>query len=357
MQVQTVFRLIAGILCIAAANVLATAQGPTCKARFDCAWYSFSSGCIPRLPPNAINCTGNGPWAEVYDVPTNKCAVSHPCTSCQGTGGGPPSGDTASAPINLATGNVFITQTDVRLPGLGGGLTLLRTWNSMPSYAGTQSAGFGSGWRFNYGELVSVDTNDGLVGYLTADGGLWTFGYGSSGTNSYIYSVMSPANGDATLTYFYGTTPAAWVLTFKNGEMRTFADSSGLLTSIVDRNGNTTQLAYDTAGRLALVTDAASRHLYFIYPNGASSLVSSVSSDFGITVSYAYDAQGRLIQVTEPDSTFMTFDYDTGIPGRITAVRDSNGKVLEAHTYDLQGRAASSSRANGFDAMTLSYPQ
>jgi len=41
----------------------------------------------------------------------------------------------------------------------------------------------------------------------------------------------------------------------------------------------------------------------------------------------------------------------------ISAVRDSNGKVIEAHTYDSQGKGLTSSRAGGVDAVTISYPQ
>jgi hypothetical protein len=42
-----------------------------------------------------------------------------PCHECQ-----------AGRPIQLASGNTYIDQTDISLPGLGGGLTLRRRWNS-----------------------------------------------------------------------------------------------------------------------------------------------------------------------------------------------------------------------------------
>ena len=41
----------------------------------------------------------------------------------------------------------------------------------------------------------------------------------------------------------------------------------------------------------------------------------------------------------------------------ITAVKDSQGKVLEAHTYDSAGRGLSSSRANGVESVTISFTQ
>src|SRR5262245_28355591 len=39
--------------------------------------------------------------------------------------------EVAGEPINLTNGNVYIGQRDYRLPGLGGGITLDRTWNSL----------------------------------------------------------------------------------------------------------------------------------------------------------------------------------------------------------------------------------
>jgi hypothetical protein len=57
--------------------------------------------------------------------------------------------------------------------------------------------------------------------------------------------------------------------------------------------------------------------------------------------------------VTKPDNTFVTFQYGTA--NFITTVLDSDGKVLEAHTYDAQGRGQTSSKAGGVEAVTVSY--
>jgi hypothetical protein len=40
----------------------------------------------------------------------------------------------------------------------------------------------------------------------------------------------------------------------------------------------------------------------------------------------------------------------------ISAVLDTNGKVLESHTYDGELRGVTSSRAGGVDAVTITYP-
>jgi len=314
-------------------------------AAVSCGWYSLWGGpCLPQLPAGVFGCVANGPWEVQCYVITNSCTSPprHYCPTC-GKGGGKVGG-----PINLTNGNTYIQETDVRLAGLGGGLALERTWNSMlpQDENGFQSGMFGLQWRSTYEERVFQGSgqSSGYIVYLQADGGLWYFN--SSGV------LVAPTNQSATLTQ-NGTT--SWTVTFQDGEKRVFSYTSGSLTSIADRNGNTTQLSYDSAGRLTTVTDPVSRHLYFSYASQTSPLVTGVTSDFGVSVSYGYDSQGRLTQVTEPDQSTLNFDYNS--QSLIADVKDSQGVILESHTYDSQGRGLTSSRANGVEAVTVSYPQ
>jgi YD repeat-containing protein len=291
----------------------------------------------PLLPGWYFYGPGEGPFSWAIAAPTAKCAPA-PCIPC---------GDKAGLPISLDTGNTFVTQPDVRVPGLGGGLSLVRTWNSLwPQSMATRSVGlFGPNWRSTYEESIFVGS-DHYIKYARSDGSFWSFGVGGP-----AYALAAPSNVSATMVQD-GTT---WTLTFQNGEQRKFSFSTGLLTAIIDRNGNTTQLSYDGSNRLVTVTSPASQHLYFNYGSGATAnLVTSVTSDFGVTLSYAYDPQGRLNQVTKPDQTTVSFTYNT--QSEITAVTDNNGKVLESHTYDSSGRGLTSSRANGVESLTVTYP-
>jgi YD repeat-containing protein len=300
-------------------------------------------------PVPLVACNELAPFSGQYFTAKYTCGPPPAaCTSC-------PQPPVVGQPINLATGNTYITESDVSIPGLGGGLQLSRRWNSLlPAIQQSLSPMFGSNWRSTYEERLIFNSSDMYLKYARSDGSVWSFGLSSVG-NPTLYQAAAPANDTTTtIAETLNGSVVSWTLTFKSGETRTFDPTSGALLLITDRNGNTTQLAYDSSNRLISVTDAASRHLYFNY-TGSSTLVSTVTSDIGIALSYAYDGQGRLTQVTEPDSTTISFAYDTG--SHITTVTDSNGKVLESHTFDVVGRGLTSSRANGVDAVTVTYPQ
>jgi YD repeat-containing protein len=210
---------------------------------------------------------------------------------------------------------------------------------------------FGLNWTSTYDEKVFLGS-DNYLKAMSSGGSFSSFGSSGSGTTS--WTLAAPQNGFGVSMTTPTTSTPYFQITFQNGEQRRFDGTSGMLTAIIDRNGNTTTLTYDSANRLVTVTDPASRHLYFGYGSSSSHLVTSVTSDVGISLSYAYDAQGRLTQVTNPDLTTLTFTYNS--QSLITSVTDSSGKVLESHTYDSSGHGLTSSRAAGVEAVTLTYP-
>lgn len=193
------------------------------------------------VPPGSIrDIPGEGPFSFFCRTNTN-CPPPSFCPTC-GKGGA-----TGGQPINLTNGNTYIQETDVKIPGLGGGLDLTRTWNSMwPSnQSGSQVGLFGPHWRSTYEERV-FPMDQSYMAYSRSDGAFWMFG--SNGPSSWI--LKAPANIVATLS----AGSSYWTLTFQNGEKRRFENASGSLIAIIDRSGNTTQLSYDSLNRLTTVS-------------------------------------------------------------------------------------------------------
>lgn len=302
---------------------------------------------FPLVIPTGWSYYGPYPGTLTYVIWAPKATCAPPASPTETK----PKCPAAGSPICLATGNTYLEQSDVRVPGLSGGLNLMRTWNSQ--WPSTQSGSlvglFGPNWRSTYEEKVFIG-GDYYIKYSRGDGSFWSFGAASSTPGS--WSLAAPQDVAATLTTPSIATPY-WTITFQNGEKRTFDGTSGMLTAIIDRNGNTTTVAYDGTNRLATITDPASRHLYFGYGSPSSHLVTSVTSDVGVSVSYSYDAQNRLSVVTQQDSSTLTFAYNA--QSLITSVTDINGKILESHTYGSSGRGLTSSRANGVESVTLTY--
>ena len=267
---------------------------------------------------------------------------------------GPPSSDSGckgmcGSPINLTTGNVWIQRRDYSLPGLGGGLSLERTWNSLlvSSFPAAPVGMFGDSWRSTYEESL-VGANSGIVKYWRGDGSAWTFECDSPVTRC---SLDYPPNVGASLTY--SSTSNTYTLSLKGGDQRVF-NSNGILTSLLDRNGNKTTLAYDGSQRLITVTDPASRTLTFNHtdPNNPGQ-VTSINDAVGTIATYTYDAGHHLTTATYADSSVTNYAYDTN--GLVTSATDAQGKVLEAHTYNSSRQGLTSTNANGVDSVTASY--
>lgn len=252
------------------------------------------------------------------------------------------------SPINLTNGNTYIQHQDYTLPGLGGGIQLTRTWNSLwvNNNPWEVSGMFSDSWQSNYEAHIQVTSNGAM--YWRGDGSAWTFTYNSG---SQTYSLTSPPDERATLSF--STSTNQFTLALSDGTTETFSQP-GYLLAITDRNGNKTSLSYDTSNRLTSVTDAASRVLTFSYGNASfPSLVTSIQDTVGTIATYAYDSTGHLSSVSYPDASSLNFTYDAN--GLITTVADAQGRTIESHTYDVIRRGSSSQAANGVDALNVSY--
>jgi YD repeat-containing protein len=248
----------------------------------------------------------------------------------------------------VTNGNVWIQQRDYSVPGLGGGLGLVRTWNSQLGTVGYFAGMFGLDWASTYEEhLAGPDSNNYLT-YWRGDGSTWTFSYNSVLDS---YSLASPPNVRAQLV---SNLTGGFTLTLADHTQRVF-NGQNLLATIIDRNNNQTTINYDGENRITSVTSPGNKTLTFTYGDpGYFYQATSAQDSVGTVATYVYDNWKRLSSVTYADGSGMNFTYDP-TSSMILSVTDKQGKLLESHTYDTNNRGLTSARAYGVDSVSLSY--
>ena len=251
-----------------------------------------------------------------------------------GSGGGPQNPVIMyGEPVNTQSGNYFYQHTDLIIPGRGSSVTLSRAYNALASYAGP----LGSNWTHNYnvilgdaGQSVSITWGDGHADYYILSAGVY---------------LPPPGLYDALIMNSDGT----YLLTRKDRTQYIFS-SSGKLTSITDKNGNSIALTYGASGNLAQVTDTMGRVLTLTYDK--SNRITTIVDPIGRKESLKYSSANDLVSVTDFLRGVTTFAYDDAhhvtsiiLPGRIP---------LLTNAYDASGRVISQTNADKFTS-TFAY--
>lgn len=241
-------------------------------------------------------------------------------------------------PVNVTNGNMYLQQTDYHLPGVGPALNVARTYNSKLQTMGI----FGRGWSSAYDESIKVYGAT-FIRLNLPDGRAVHFARpDSSGAFAPVekdFHGQPSQNGDGSFT-----------LSFPEGTIHQF-DASGRLLSLADRYNSQATLAYDAAGKLVSLTDPFGRVLSFT--TNAGGQVVSISDTLGTIANYVYGGMNQLLSVTYSDNSAFQFSYDADF--RLTSVSDALGNLVEAHTYDSQGRALTSQKHGGVELYTFDY--
>ena len=230
--------------------------------------------------------------------------------------------------VNTATGNEYLSYTDLRVRDVGLAFVFTRSYNSLDPYIGP----FGRGWIHTYGMQLSESSN-GSVTIKYPDGFEATFT--PLGGGQYIAATPGVFDILVKTTIFTLTRPNQIQFRFS---------LPGMLLSIADRNGNTQTLAYDAAGRLVSVTAASGRTFTFTY--GANARITTLTDVLGgRTVRYSYDANANLVSVQNALGAVTSYTYDAS--GRIIAVTDPRGNAPFTAPKDAFGRVVSLRDAAG----------
>ncbi|MQY13444.1 hypothetical protein SRB5_35920 [Streptomyces sp. RB5] len=251
---------------------------------------------------------------------------------------------TGTDPVDLATGRMFLPQTDVVLAGL---LPLAFTRRVESGY--TLGRFFGPSWSSTVDERLLVDA-DGVV-HVTPDGLLLTYPHpvpgvataSSSGTSR--TSLERLESGDYRLTdHDAGLVrhfPAA--AGTEPGE-----DGTAWLAETEDRNGHRITIDRGADGTPVGVVHSAG---YVLRLTTAEGRVTAVDLGEHPVMRYGYTA-GNLTSVTKPSGATTTFVYDTD--RRVTAWIDSNDRRYD-YAYDTDHRVVAEGGEAGHFQLTLAY--
>jgi RHS repeat-associated protein len=244
-------------------------------------------------------------------------------------------------PVNCATGNETVSQTDLSTGGRGIPLTLTRTYNAQAAVAQSTPGLLGYGWSSSFSDHLSISSTEGIsvVTVVQANGSTVTFN-GNGNPGALIAPKWAQAklvlNGDGSYTY---TLPTQETFHF---------DSSGRLLSEADRDGNATTLNRNAEGRLESVTDAAGRKMTLTY--NSEGMIGSVKDPMGQTVKYTYEA-GNLTSVTLPGESSPKWQFKYDGSHRLTKATDGRGGTT-TNEYDTSDRVISQTDPAG---RTLSF--
>ncbi|WP_052371881.1 RHS repeat-associated core domain-containing protein [Amycolatopsis taiwanensis] len=248
---------------------------------------------------------------------------------------------TAGDPVDVATGEVLLRQTDVELPGV---LPLVLTRTHLSSYR--SGLGFGRSWADTLSQRVEFD-GYGLV-YVADDG------------MRLIYPVppatgaVLPAQGPR---WPLVRTPTGFAIhrgeTGQTLHFRPVTATVLPLAIISDRNGNTIEVDRDAAGAPTAVRHSGGYHIDVDIENGLVTELRLRDARGPATtlLRYTYDA-GQLSEVINESGTALRFTYDT--EGRITGWTDRNGEWYRWH-YDSGGRCVAAEGSGGFLNGTFTY--
>ncbi|MEU2572057.1 putative T7SS-secreted protein [Streptomyces anulatus] len=235
-------------------------------------------------------------------------------------------------PVDLASGRMYLPQTDVVLPGV---LPLAFTRRAESGY--TAGRFFGPSWSSTVDERLEIDAN-GVI-HVTDDGLLITYPHPVPGLPTLPESGTSRSplsrdeSGDYTLTdpesrltKHFAAPPGT-----EPGE-----DGSAWLVQVADRNSNTISIDRTDDGTPLTLVHSAGYHLVLATVEARVTEV-SLRDKGGAALpvrSYGY-TDGNLTTVTKPSGATLTFTYDDR--RRITAWIDSNHRRYD-YAYDDRDR-------------------
>ena len=257
-------------------------------------------------------------------------------------------------PVNLNTGNFYLTHTDASVPDFAGEFSVERNYNSKGA---SYISPFGRGWQFSYGEYLSK-MEDGTLIYTRGDGSSLYFAETEEGVYScpegYDYDLKRIKTREK--EYDFGTGKVKYPvyeyeITDTDNVVRRF-DCFGSMTKLTDEKGNATVLSYDKNYNLTAVTSPAGSVYGFTMTEDGK--VAQIALPNGGKLSYAYDDDDNLIRYTDACGSVTRYEYDD--MHCMTAWHDGKDNCVTTNIYDSEGRVIRQKDANGYEVV-LTYDE
>ncbi|WP_371632790.1 DUF6531 domain-containing protein [Streptomyces sp. NBC_01259] len=256
-------------------------------------------------------------------------------------------------PIDLATGRMYLPQTDVTIPGI---LPLVFTRRTESGLAAGRF--LGPSWTSTVDERLQVDAIGVL--HVTADGLLIHYPHPVPGAPTVPESGASrtllarDANGDYTIT----DPDSGLVLDFDAPRgSEPGGDGVAWLSEVSERNGHTIAIDRDEDGVPLALAHSAGHQVNLSTTDGLVTALSLAGAGEDGTdlplMNYGYQ-DGNLTTVTKPSGATTTFVHDDR--HRVIAWIDSNDSRYD-YVYDDQDRVIAEGGEAGHVHITLAYTE
>jgi RHS repeat-associated protein len=258
-------------------------------------------------------------------------------------------------PVDVASGDVVLAQTDVRLGGAPP-LVMLRVHRS--SYRAGRW--FGPSWASTLDQRLEVSED--AVCFAAADSVVLRYPHPGEDGEPVLPSAGArwPLARDAAGGGYTVTDPQAGTVWRFEPRSGYHVSSAGLgelpLVSVTDRAGHQIIVSHDLDGAPVAVThDGGYQILVGTAAGRITGLALASAGPDGSDVplaQYGYRASGDLIEVTDSSGRAQHFSYDAA--GQLTGWKDRNDWSYQYH-YDEQGRCVRGEGPGGALSGTFSY--
>lgn len=235
-------------------------------------------------------------------------------------------------PIDVTTGSLYISSTDVVLPDINNDFKIERRYESLETRVGA----FGLGWTSNIENYVYVKNNraevlcdDGHVEIFNLKNGEWINEKGQS------------------KNYILVDTNDGYLFTSNIEKLKYVFDSNGKLLSITNKHNNKLKITYD-GNEISTIETFSKYKLYFKYKNKK---IVEIKDDANRVVQYIYK-NNYLTEVVHVDEGITRYTYND--EALIDSITDQNGNKYTKNYFDAKRRVIKQEYPNG-DVCHISY--